>query len=118
MGVVDESVEDGVGEGRMIDRGVPVRHRQLAGDDRRTAAVALLQDLEQVVAGPVVERLEPPVVEDQQLLSAERPEQPSVAAVAAGQRQIGEQLGHPLVQDRAVVAAGVTSVKLVVQRQF
>ena len=58
------------------------------------------------MAGPIVERFEPPVVEDQQQHFAERPEQPSVAAVAAHQHQIGEQLRYPLVQDRAIVAAG------------
>jgi hypothetical protein len=40
--------------------GVPSVHRQLAGDDSRAAAVAVLQDLQQVVAGGSIDRLEAP----------------------------------------------------------
>ena len=48
MGIVDEAIEDGVGIGRIADDLVPDRYWQLAGDDRRAAAVALLEDFEQV----------------------------------------------------------------------
>ena len=45
MGVVDQAVEDGIGERRIADHGVPLGHRHLAGDDGGTAAMAVLQDL-------------------------------------------------------------------------
>jgi len=48
MGIVDEAIEDGVGIGRIADDLVPYRYRQLAGDDCRTPAVALLEDFQQV----------------------------------------------------------------------
>ena len=71
MGIVDEAIEDGVGIGRIADDLVPDRYWQLAGDDRRAAAVTLLEDFEQVVTGVGIKRLKPPVVEDQQLDAAE-----------------------------------------------
>jgi len=51
VGVVDEPVEDGVGVGRIADQFMPAVDRDLAGDDRRAPAVALLDDLEEIVAG-------------------------------------------------------------------
>jgi hypothetical protein len=68
----------------------------LAGDDRRSAAIAFFEDFEEVVTSDAVEGLETPVVEDEQLHAAERPLNVSIAAVAAGEPEVGEQLGNPL----------------------
>jgi hypothetical protein len=57
------------------------------------------------VARGDVERLEPPVVEDEELYSAERPLDAGTATIAAGEREISEQLGNAVVEDGAVIAA-------------
>jgi hypothetical protein len=51
MGVVDETVQDGVGIGGVTDDTVPCGYGELAGDDRRTTAVAVLEDFQQIVTG-------------------------------------------------------------------
>src|SRR3546814_4458905 len=51
----------------------------------------------------------PPVVEDQQVDAGQRLEQPGVAAVAAGERQGLEEPGQAVVEDGAVVAAGLVA---------
>jgi len=48
MGVVDEPVQDGVGQGRVADDVVPAINRHLAGDDQRPGIVAIFDDLQQV----------------------------------------------------------------------
>ena len=48
MGVVDDAVEDGVGQGRIADQVVPSVDRDLAGDQRGAAAVTLLDDLQEI----------------------------------------------------------------------
>ena len=48
VGVVDEPVENGVGDGRIGDHLVPVIDRQLAGHDGRAAVVPILDDLKEV----------------------------------------------------------------------
>ena len=48
MGVVDDAVEDGVGQRRIADDLVPAVDRQLAGDDQRAGVVAILDDLQQI----------------------------------------------------------------------
>ena len=54
MGRVDEAVEDGVGDGRVGDHIVPAVDWQLAGDDGAGAAVAVVDDLQDVAALLVV----------------------------------------------------------------
>ena len=46
MSVMDDAVEDGVGEGRFANQIVPPVDRDLAGDQRGAAAVAVLDDLQ------------------------------------------------------------------------
>ena len=50
MGVVEEPIADGVGRGRVRQVVVPPLRRQLAGDDGRAGAGAVLEDLEDVAA--------------------------------------------------------------------
>ena len=48
MGIVEDAIADRVGQGGVGEVVVPLGRRQLAGDDRRAIAVAVLEDLEQV----------------------------------------------------------------------
>ena len=50
VGVVDQAIEDGVGDGGIADDLVPVLDRQLAGHDGGAAAVPILHDLQEVAA--------------------------------------------------------------------
>jgi hypothetical protein len=50
VGVVDEAIEDCVGDGGISDNFVPVINGQLAGDDDRTSFISVLDDLEQIAA--------------------------------------------------------------------
>lgn len=92
---MDEAVEDGVGVGWIADHRVPVLDGELAGDDGGAPPVAFLEDLQEVVSGLCVERLEAPIVEDEELDAAEGADETGIAAVAARERQ--------LVKSRAIV---------------
>jgi hypothetical protein len=48
VGVVDEAVEDGVGEGGVAEDVVPVVEGELAGDERGAFAVAIVEHFEEV----------------------------------------------------------------------
>src|SRR5271166_6101485 len=109
MGVVDDAVENGVGQGGVADQVMPAIERDLAGDQGGAAAVAILDDFQQVAPLLWAERLQSPVVEDQQLHPAQRPHQPGVTTIAAGQCQIGEQTRDTLVEHGVVVAAGTVA---------
>src|ERR1700747_1580942 len=109
MSVMDDAVEDGVGEGRFADQIVPAVDRDLAGDQRGAAAVAVLDDLQQVVTLLGTKWLKTPVVEDQELDAAEGTHQARVTAVAARQCEIAEQARNALVKHRAIITAGLVA---------
>ena len=52
MCVVDEAVEDRVGVGWVTDGVVPFVDVELAGHDRGFAAIAILEDFVEIMAGP------------------------------------------------------------------
>ena len=71
------------------------------------AAVAIVDDLEEVA--PLIGRQigEAPVVEDEEFDAGDGLEQASMAAVAACQRQRIEQPRHAMIEHRAIVSAGL-----------
>ena len=102
---MNEAIEDGVGQRRIADHVIPVIDGHLAGDDGRPLLVAVLDDFHEIAPLLVVELLWPPVVEDEQVGSGERLEDLRVAAVAAREREGGEQPGQAMISDGEVLAA-------------
>ncbi len=49
MRIIEETVEDGVAEGGIADDIVPVFDGDLAGEQRATAGIAVVEDFEEVV---------------------------------------------------------------------
>ncbi len=62
-----EPIEDGVGVGGIADGAVPGSYIELAGHDGGFTPIAILDDLEQIMAGLGIKRLQAPVIEDQKL---------------------------------------------------
>jgi hypothetical protein len=73
------------------------------------AAVAVLEDLQEVMARRGVERLEAPVIEDEEIDAAERAQEAGMSAIATRQGEIGEQPWDALVEHGAIVAAGLVT---------
>jgi hypothetical protein len=71
MGVVNEAVEDGIGISRVADEGMPFVDGDLAGEDRRAASITFLENFIEVTTGAGIERLEAPIVEDEELDAGE-----------------------------------------------
>ena len=65
--MVQQAVQDGIGNGGVADDGVPVFDWALAGDDGGSFPIAVLDDFEQVVALGIVKRSEEQIVEDEEL---------------------------------------------------
>ena len=88
---MQEPVQDGVGQGGFADVFMPVIDRELAGDQCGPPIVAIFDDLHQVVALRVGQRLYTRVVEDQQIGFEQLAHQAYVRAVAVGDAQLLEQ---------------------------
>jgi hypothetical protein len=93
--VVNDAIEDGVSVGRIADQLVPLVDRDLAGDDRRSPTVAFFEDFEEVVTGGGIERRKTPIIEDEQLHAAERPQEAGVTAIAARSLSMISTCLHP-----------------------
>jgi hypothetical protein len=64
-------------------------------------------NLVEVAPGTRIERFEAPIIEDEELNAGEAAQDPGIAAVAAGERELGQQLGDPLIENRPIVAAAL-----------
>jgi hypothetical protein len=109
VGVVDEAIQDRVGVSGVAYDFMPAIHGELRRDDRRAAAVSLLEDFEEIVAGAGVEGLQPPVVEDQEIGAPERAQNPRMAPVAARQGEVFAELGPTVIEHRAIIATGLVA---------
>ena len=99
IGVVNDAIEDRIGERGNADQIVPTIHGNLAGDDERALVVAVLDDFEQAARCSAVSASGPQSSRISSLTRAERSQQPGVARIAVGYGQIGEQPGHASVED-------------------
>ena len=106
-GVVDEAVEDGVGEQFM-----PLSQRELAGDEGGARGGAVFEEFAAVEAVLGVELGESEVVEDEEVGFGEGGEELGVAAVAARDGEVVEESGGAQVGHGEAVAAGSASVGL------
>ena len=63
MGVVDEPIQDGVGDGRIGDQFVPVLYGELAGHDGGGASMPVVEDLQEITLMVGCERRQAPVIQ-------------------------------------------------------
>ena len=109
VGVVNEAVQNCVGVGGIRDDLVPLLDGQLAGDERRSSTISLFDDLEEFMTRLRVNGLEGKIVDDEELDTEEGATDAGVASIAAGKREIGEELGRTLIENGTVIAARFVS---------
>ena len=91
MRVVQEAVEDGIGDRGVTDPAVPVFYGQLCGDDGGMALGAIVHDLEQILPAVRLQGLKRPVIEHQDFDFGESHEATLVDTLAASDAQLLEQ---------------------------
>lgn len=84
VGVVHQSIENGVGQGRIAEVLMPVRHWQLTGDQGRTDIETVIQDLQQIALVFIGERGHTQIVQDDQIGLGQLGQQLVIPAVALG----------------------------------
>lgn len=102
---MDETVENGVGDGGICDHLMPVIDWDLACDDGRSALVPVIDDLKNIATLFAGERSQSPVVEDEEFDPRQRLEQACMASIAACQREGLKQPRHVMVEDGTVITA-------------
>jgi hypothetical protein len=104
MTAMHDAIEDGVGQSRIVEIGVPMFDRQLTGDQRRLAGDAIVEQFQQVVAFGLADRSEAPIIEDQEVSPGELLQAAAEAAVAVGDAQFFEQAAEASVEDGEALA--------------
>ena len=97
VGVVDDPVEDGIGQGGVSDGALLVLERGLACKKGRTSTGPIFKDLDQVVTLPFGKRAESVVVEDQKIGLLEPVYERGIGAVTASESEGIEQSSEPEV---------------------
>ena len=106
MSVVDEAVEDRVGEGGVTDGFVPVLEGELAGDQGGLPTRPVLDDLKEIAAFDFGEGDEAEVVEDEESGLLKPVQKAGPGAVGTGQGQLFQQTTHAEVAGGESVPAG------------
>ena len=107
MGVVDETIEDCIGQGWVSDCFVPVLDRHLAGDNCGCATVAVFEDFQQVTALRGGQDGEAPIVDDQHIHAGDGFEDAFMAAIATGKSEGFEHARGALIKDGPPVTASL-----------
>ena len=90
---MDEPVENGISQGRVADSLMPVRDRQLTGDDCGAGIVAVFKYFQEIMPSLLVEWLKTPVIDDEELGSGQSGEDFSIAAIGSGDAQFLKEPG-------------------------
>src|SRR3989442_3351595 len=112
MGVVQQAVADRVGRGRLAEVVVPLGGRQLARDDGRVGAIAILQDLEEVAALRILDRRQPPVVDDEDIEAGELCEQADISGIRPGPGGLAGEAPNPAVTGPSIRSPGYGTLAL------
>ena len=101
-GIVNDPIENGVGDGGFANHVMPTRDGQLGGDDGGSPMIALIEELEQIEPLLVGQPMRAPVVEDQQLDVCQLVDEAGKAPIEARHDNILEERRHPDIRDRVI----------------
>jgi len=107
VGVVNEAVEDGIGEGWVADGLVPMLDWQLACDDGGRAAVAVFGDFRQIAAFRGGQDGKAPIVDDQYIHVGDGLECAFMAAISMGQGKGLQHARRTVIENRPPLPASL-----------
>ena len=106
MRIVNEAVEDAVGDGGIADLIVPVSQGNLTGQDSGAGGVTVVADFQEVAALRVGQRSHRPIIHDQHVDAGDPVQKFSEAAVDAGDGEIAQQAWGASIESGEAIADG------------
>jgi hypothetical protein len=104
--VMNEKVENGIGQGGMPNGVMPVLNWELTGDNRGAGAVAIFEDFEQIVAVVLTEWRSAEVIQDQQIDLDPTGREFGIAAIAFGDGEVAPEAWQAQVVSGIALAIG------------
>lgn len=102
---MDEPIKDGIGQGRVTDSLMPVRDRQLTGDDGGADIIAAFKYFQEIMSTPVVEWLKTTVFDDEEFGSGQSGKYSSIAAISPGDAQFLKEPGETKILGGIILPA-------------
>ena len=91
VGVVHQSVQDRVSNGRVLKDAMPAGDRKLSGDQDGTVSISVIHNFQQVAAMERFQRRESKVVENEHIRLFQGGQQLGPGSVISGCQQVAEQ---------------------------
>ena len=99
IGIVHETVQDGIGESGIRESGMPCIHRDLSSDQGGTSSVSVIEHLQEITGLMDGKRVAQPVIEDEELGTGQGMQQSGIGTVDVREGEIVEEAGSTLVAD-------------------
>ena len=106
MGVVDQAVQDGIGQGGVPDLGVPFICWELSGHKGGTEAVTVFEDFQEVPALFFSQGGQTPIVQGDQIGFGEGGQELGIASVPFGELEVLEETVKAEITDRVALSTG------------
>jgi hypothetical protein len=108
IGIVHETVQNGIGESGIRESGMPCIHRDLSSDQGGTSSVSVIEYLQEITGLLDSQGVTQPVIEDEELGAGQGMKEFGIGTVDVRDGEIVEEAGSTLVADReAQTASGV-----------
>jgi len=99
IGIVHETVQNGIGESGIRESGMPIFHRDLSSDQGGTSSVSVIEHLQEITGLVDGKRVAQPVIEDEELGTGQGMQQTGIGTVDVGEGEIVEEAGSTLIAD-------------------
>jgi hypothetical protein len=106
VGVVDEAVQDGVGDGGVADPVMPLGDGELTRNDRRGSAVSILHHFEEVMALGFGGSTHAEIIEDEEVRLGELGEELRIRSVGPGESDFVEEPRDTSIEDPQAATTG------------
>lgn len=104
-----QPIQNGVSQGGITQDLMPVLHRQLAGDQRGPAPMSILEDFQQIMLLLFAERIQAPVIKDDEVGPGHGFEELVIPSVAFGNVEVMQEPGEAEVKSVVAFPAGFMS---------
>ncbi len=106
MGVVDQAIQDGIGQGRIPDLGVPFIHQELGSHESGAEAVTIFEKFQKVPALIVGQGGQAPVIQDDQLGFRQGGQELGITPIPFGDLKVLEETGETEIANRVALSTG------------
>jgi hypothetical protein len=109
VSIVDNAIEDRIGDGGVLNEFMPVIYGKLAGDKSGAKAVAVIDEFQEIAALFCIEFTHSPIIQQQEMSFGDGGEEFAIAAISFGDQEILEESGDSQIEGGETFSASLVS---------